>query len=188
MNEIVTPRLRLLLMSKGFLEASLKDEAQKAEEMIGLNIPAEWFLAKGHMAMRLDDCRSDPAYIPWSARAIGLASTGTMIGRIGFHTRPDADYLRPFVSDGIELGYTVFSEFQRNGYAQEAIIGLLGWAMGQHAIRHFVVSIAPTNIPSLTLARKLGFVKVGEHQDEIDGLEEVHVLKGEALANLLSDA
>lgn len=187
MHEIVTPRLRLGLMSEGFLEASLKDETEKAEAMIGLKIPKEWYQRKDHMAMRLDDCRSDSAYTPWSVRAVGLASSGTMVGHIGFHTRPDASYLRRFVPDGIELGYTVFSEYRRNGYAQEAIRGLLGWAVAQHAIRHFVASIAPTNIPSLALARKLGFVKVGEHQDDLDGLEEVYALTGKALTNLLDD-
>ena len=187
MHQIFAPRLVLKLMSEEFLEASLNDETQKAEAMIGLKIPAEWYHEKDHMAMRLDDCRSDPEYVPWSARAIGLASTGTMVGRIGFHTRPDAEYLRQFVPDGVELGYSVFPQYRRNGYALEAIRGLMGWAASQHDVRHFVASISPTNLPSLTLARKLGFVKVGEHLDDVDGLEEVFALSGDALADFLED-
>lgn len=187
MHDIVTPRLSLRLMSEEFLEASLNDETQKAEAIIRLKIPMEWYQAKPHMAMRLDDIRSNPEYVPWSARAIGLASSGTMVGRIGFHTPPNPGYLQEFVPNGIELGYSIFSEYRRNGYAQEAIKGLMGWAIGQHNIRNFVASISPTNIPSQALAKKLGFVKVGEHVDDIDGLEEVFALGGENLRIFLED-
>ena len=44
-------------------------------------------------------------------------------------------------------------------------------------IRHFVLSIAPTNEPSLAIARKFGFVRTGEHMDEEDGLEHVFELR-----------
>jgi len=108
-----------------------------------------------------------------------------MIGHIGFHSRPDPEYLRQYGIEGIELGYSVLSKYQRQGFATEAIRGLLNWATQKRVIRGFVVSIAPTNVASMTLARKLGFMKVGEHQDEVDGLEEVCVLTGEALERFL---
>src|SRR5216683_729341 len=168
MHEIVTPRLRLQLMSAEFFETCLKDETARAEALIGLRICPEWFREKDFMALRLHDCRADPAYVPWSLRAIGLEAAGVMIGHIGFHSCPNAAYLRPFVPDGIELGYTVFSAYRRQGFAQEAIRGLLGWAAEQHALRHFVASIAPTNAASGALAKKLGVVKVGAHQDAAD--------------------
>ncbi len=186
MHEIVTVRLRLRLMSEEFLEASLRDDVVSAEAAIGSKIPPEWLQRKAMMAMRLQECRSDPEYAPWSLRAIHLKSSGAMIGHIVFHTRPNPDYLRRFVTDGIEVGYTVFSEYRRRGYAEEAVRGMIGWAVEEAAIRHFVASISPTNVASLGLARKLGFVKVGEHQDSVDGLEEVYVLTGDPLARLLA--
>ena len=188
MHEIVTSRLTLRLMSKEFLEACLVSETAKAEATIGLSVPIEWYQRRRLMTMRLNDCRSDPAYTPWSVRAIGLESSGEMIGHIGFHSRPDPEYLRQYGLEGIELGYSVISKYQRQGFATEAIRGLLNWATQKSVIRGFVVSIAPTNVASMTLARKLGFVKVGEHQDEVDGLEFVSVLTGEALERFLVPA
>jgi ribosomal-protein-alanine N-acetyltransferase len=157
MDEIVTPRLRLRLMSAQFLEASLRNDSASAEALIGLKIPSEWFQEKA-----------------------------IMIGRIGFHTRPDPEYLREFVTDGVELGYGIFSEYRRQGFAQEAIQGMLHWAATQHGVSRFVVSISPANDASMALARKLGFARIGGHQDEVDGFEEVYSLSGEALERFLA--
>jgi len=181
-KDIVTSRLRLRLMPETFLELCLNNETAKAETIIGLKLSPEWFEEKDFMALRFEGCRSDPLYKPWSVRAIGLEAAGVMIGHIGFHSRPNPDYLQQFVPDGIEFGYTIFPPYRRQGYALEAIQGLLDWAVEEQDVRNFVVSIAPANAASMALAKKLGFVKVGEHTDEVDGLEEVYVLTGNALA------
>jgi len=189
-DDIVTPRLRLRLMSDAFLEASLNGETVRAETLLEASIPAEWFQQRAHMTMRLGDRRRDPAYFPWSVRAMvrpsaGVGPVSIAVGYTGFHSRPDPEYLKPFAPGGVELGYTVFSEYRRQGFAEEAVRGMLRWAAERHGIEHFVVSIAPSNVASNALAKKLGFVKVGTHQDPIDGLEEVFVLAGEALSRVV---
>ncbi|MFP6857618.1 MAG: hypothetical protein VCA73_10115 [Roseibacillus sp.] len=40
-------------------------------------------------------------------------------------------------------------------------------------MRTFVLSISPANLPSLRMAEAMNFLKVGEHLDEVDGLEWV---------------
>ena len=47
------------------------------------------------------------------------------------------------------------------------------WACEAHGVRRFVLSIRPDNIPSQALAAQLGFVRIGSHIDEVDGLEEI---------------
>jgi RimJ/RimL family protein N-acetyltransferase len=49
----------------------------------------------------------------------------------------------------------------------------MDWARREHAIRHFIVSVSPTNRPSLGMAAKLGFQRIGTQIDEIDGEEYV---------------
>jgi len=186
MHEISTRRLTLRLMSESFFTASLQNKIAAAEVEIGLKLSPEWSQEKSLMALRLADCHADPAYVPWSLRAIGLRASGEMIGHIGFHTRPHPTYLQSFVPGEIELGYTIFSAFRREGYATEAIRGLINWAATEYGLGHFVVSISPTNLPSLALAKKLGFTKIGEHQDEIDGPENVYVLGGAPLPKWLA--
>ena len=118
----------------------------------------------------------DAAYLPWSARAILLKHTMHMVGHVRFHTRPDADYLHPFARQAVEFGYTVFADYRRRGYAEEAVSALMRWAQRTHGIGRFIVTIAPHNQPSTRLAGKLGFQRIGEHVDPVDGIEYVYLL------------
>jgi RimJ/RimL family protein N-acetyltransferase len=129
------------------------------------------------MRMRLSQLRDDPALQPWLLRAVVLRSEGRVIGHIGFHNAPDSADLREVAPGGVELGYTVYPEFRRRRFAFEACVCLMGWARRAHGVSRFVASISPENAPSLALARKLGFVKVGTQWDEEDGPEDVFLLE-----------
>ena len=96
-----------------------------------------------------------------------------MVGHCGFHGSPGAAYLEPYAPGGAEIGYTVFPPYRRNGYATEAVRGLMGWAAEAHGVPTFVLSIAPANEPSQAIARRLGFSVVGLYDDPEDGPEEV---------------
>jgi RimJ/RimL family protein N-acetyltransferase len=50
------------------------------------------------------------------------------------------------------------------------------WAQQTHGVGRFVVTIAPDNQPSTLLAAKLGFRRIGEHVDPVDGIEYVYLL------------
>jgi len=49
-----------------------------------------------------------------------------------------------------------------------------------HAVSAVRASIAPENEPSLRIAKRLGFRRIGEQMDEVDGLELVFERKAEA--------
>jgi [ribosomal protein S5]-alanine N-acetyltransferase len=153
---ISTKRLSLRLMSEPFMQACLDKRVGDAETLLGASIGPAWFEEMWFLAMRVEQLRQDPDYAIWGPRAVVLESEQRMIGHIGFHGTPNQPYLLEFVPDGIEFGYTI----------DEA-------------------SVSPNNVASQGLAAKLGFKKVGEHMDEIDGLEEVFELTGESLAKWL---
>jgi RimJ/RimL family protein N-acetyltransferase len=71
--------------------------------------------------------------------------------------------------------------FRRRGFAREAVVALMRWAHRTHGVDTFVASIAPDNVPSLALARSLGFEQIGSHMDEVDGLELILALPATAL-------
>jgi len=98
-----------------------------------------------------------------------------MVGHIRFHSRPDAEYLHPFARDAVEFGYAVLEPYRRQGYATEAAHGAMGWAKGREGVKRFLTTVAPDNVPSLAMMKRLGFHKVGEHIDTEDGLEHVFV-------------
>jgi RimJ/RimL family protein N-acetyltransferase len=77
----------------------------------------------------------------------------------------------------LEVGYRIFPEHRRRGYATEAVRALLDWARAQ-GIDRFIASVGPKNAPSLALVRQLGFREVGCHWDDEDGEELEFELSG----------
>jgi RimJ/RimL family protein N-acetyltransferase len=123
------------------------------------------------MRLRIRQLTEDPSLGPWLvhvmvARDHDDISARTMVGHCGYHGAPDADGM-------VEIGYQTAPVYRRRGYAIEAVRGLIGNAFADGSVSRIRASIRPDNGPSLALAAKLGFVRVGEQMDEIDGLEYV---------------
>ena len=173
MDTIHSPRLELIAMSPDFLEACIKGELESASQTIGLLIPPEWLEMKRLMELRLKQMRENPVLVPWILRAVGLRETKTMIGHIGFHTLPGAEYLNPYAPGSVEFGYSIFPNQRRKGYASEAVQALMDWATREYDVTRFVVSISPANEPSLRLAHKFGFRKVGTTTDDQGRVEDI---------------
>ena len=47
------------------------------------------------------------------------------------------------------------------------------WAAGHHGVRRFVASVSPDSLASQRVVAKLGFRKVGQQLDEVDGVEDI---------------
>jgi RimJ/RimL family protein N-acetyltransferase len=167
---IRSERLELVWLSPELLEALLAGRRDEAERLGGFAIPAGW--PDEHdgrfLALRLRQTLEEPSRGPWYVRAIVLPNGRSMIGHIGFHGPPGVNARRD--ADAVEVGYTVFPEHRRCGYATEAVRALLAHAQSQGVAR-FIASVAPGNEPSLAIVRRLGFVEVGRHWDEEDGEE-----------------
>ncbi|HEX5942751.1 MAG TPA: GNAT family N-acetyltransferase, partial [Anaerolineales bacterium] len=117
MDIIHSPRLELIALSSDFLSLSLRDDLEAASRLIDLSIPRDWLEAKWLMELRLAKIRANPALEPWLLRAVGLRETRAMIGFIGFHTPPGAEYLNPYAPGSVEFGYTIFPDYRKKGYA-----------------------------------------------------------------------
>jgi RimJ/RimL family protein N-acetyltransferase len=172
---IESARLRLVIMTPAFMEASLAGKGEKVEPMLGTRPHPEWLAARDLIEIRLAQLQQDPTLQPWLLRAIIRRDEPTMIGHIGFHTKPAPDYLRDYAPQGVELGYTIYTPFRRQGYASEALAAMMDWAVAKHQVPQFVLTISPENAPSLRMAERFGFVKVGSHVDPDDGLEYIFV-------------
>lgn len=172
-TSIQSSRLDLVTLNPDFLRASLAGNQGEAESLLGASLPTGWPDCADVLKLRLSQMENDPTFLPWSLRAMVLRSERLMVGHIGFHTQPDAEYLKPFSPGAVEFGFEVFPQFRRRGFAREASLAMMNWAEQVHGIRKFVVSIRPDNIASQALAAQLGFVRIGSHIDEVDGLEEI---------------
>jgi RimJ/RimL family protein N-acetyltransferase len=169
---IASERLELVSMSPEFMRASLDGDVPRATRLIGAALPTDWpSISARTMRMRLRQLAADPSEQPWLLRAMILRAPKTrVIGRIGFHAPPSP-------RGSVEIGYAVEPEHRRQGYAAEAVAAMLDWATREHAIRWFVASVGPTNVPSLALVKRLGFLQTGSQWDDEDGLELVFELR-----------
>jgi RimJ/RimL family protein N-acetyltransferase len=172
-GQIRSERLALVPMSRAFLRASLAEAERNASDLLGMRVPDEWFENVELMRIRLAQLERDPTLLPWLLRAIVRREDRVMVGHIGFHTAPDPEYLRELAPGGVEIGYTIYPAYRRNGYASEAFAALMEWARREHGVQRFVLSISPLNDPSLRIAERFGFRKIGEQLDEIDGPEDI---------------
>ena len=163
---IATERLELVWLSPELVGALLDGRRDELEFAVPDDWPDEH--DRRFLAFRLRQMGDEPARGPWLVRAIVLPESRELIGHVGFHGPPGINSLR--AADAVEIGYTIFPEHRRNGYATEAVEALLDWGRAQ-GIHRFVASVGPGNEPSLKIVRRLGFVEVGRHWDDEDGEE-----------------
>lgn len=166
--EVTSNRLNLVPMTLEFMEALLGGDRERAQAMVGYQIPADWPQGvESVLRFRVAVARAQPQAVPLLLRAIALrADPAVVVGRIGFHGPADNDGM-------LEIGYEVFPAYRRRGYAREAVLAMLRWAQGDPAVLRFRASISPQNVPSRRLVGALGFTQVGRQWDELDGEELV---------------
>ena len=165
-HTIETPRLRLELLLPVALHALRVrdfDEAARAQGFVFteefMNTVNDVFLTR-----QIEGLQRAPSTPGWFARAIVRKEDERLIGHCGFHGTPE-DVGRA------EIGYTVFEPYRRQGYASEAVGGLLEWARTQ-GTRVVVASVLADNRPSLGVVARLGFEPTGD-RDASDGGQDI---------------
>jgi ribosomal-protein-alanine N-acetyltransferase len=167
--------IELVPMSPGFLEAVLAGHRNEAADLLEIQLPDEFPSdgERGFLGMRLKQMHEDIRFQQWCPHAVVL--DGQLIGHAGFHGPPGENAVQK--ADAVEYGYKIFPAWRGHGYATTAATMLMDLAEEWADVHRFVLSISPDNDPSLAVARKLGFVRTGEHIDEEDGLEWVFELE-----------
>jgi ribosomal-protein-alanine N-acetyltransferase len=161
-------------MTPEFLEAVLGGRLDDAADLIGVELP-EGFPREGEkrfLELRLGQMREDERFLEWCPYIVVLGDR--MIGHAGYHGPPGKNASKD--PEAVEFGYTIEPGYRGRGYATEAATQLLRQAEAR-GVKHFVLSCAPANEPSLAVIRKLGFVQTGEAMDDEDGLELVFELE-----------
>lgn len=119
------------------------------------------------LAWRVPQVLADTRVNRWFVRWMVLRATREIVGSLSFHGPPDERGM-------VEIGLGVHESFRRHGYAREALLGMWRWASDQPGVRVFRYTVDPTNVPSVELVHGLGFIRVGQQIDEIDGPEDIY--------------
>jgi len=88
----------------------------------------------------------------WLQLAIHLAATGELIGDLAIQ-----DLREPGAS--FEIGFTIATDFQRQGYAKEAASALIEYLIREVGAMRFIATPDSRNLPSIKLLQSLGFTQ-----------------------------
>lgn len=81
------------------------------------------------------------------------------IGNIGFKGKPDE-------TNTIETGYSIMETHQKNGFASEAVKGLLEWAFKQPKVERVIAETLTEGFPSQKVLKNNGFTFIGEGSEQ----------------------
>ena len=146
------------------LDAFVDGNGERARELADYSVPGDFpGSAAEVLEMRRIQLAADPERAPWSIRAMVRRDDRLMVGFVNFHGPPGTNDIE--AADAAELGWTVFPEHRRQGYATETARRLMDWARAEHGVRRFISSTTPDNVPSLRVHEKLGFHRTGRIVD-----------------------
>ena len=151
------------------LHALTAGNLAEASRITGYDLPEEYLEHAWLWELRSIQLGEEPADEEWVAWIVARAEDRVVIGRSGFHARPNDDGM-------VELSYSVLPHYQRRGYATKILAELVAFARQRPEVRALRASISPDNAASLATVAKFPFVHVGDQMDEIDGLELVYEL------------
>ena len=138
--------------------ARLNIEAASDDEMrllIEKQTSEEMKAAYGEM---LAGCLANPEQRQWYAVWFLRLKTGETIGDYCF---------KGLLPDGnAEIGYGLEPEYWGKGYATEAVIAAVDWALKQPSVKRIEAETEPGNIASQRVLEKAGFIPTGTNGEE----------------------
>lgn len=153
-------RLELVPASRELIQAEL-DSHNKLASALGVRVPDDWppgqydRPAIEYFKARLTEKPEDVGWYSWYAIRRATESTpATLVGASGFFGPPTADQV-------VEVGYSIVSAFEGQGYATELLTFLVGYAFSTGNVKRIIAHTTPTNVGSIRVLEKAGFRLVG---------------------------
>ncbi|NEO91377.1 MAG: GNAT family N-acetyltransferase [Moorea sp. SIO3G5] len=155
---ITTDRLELIAGTPELVQSEMTPSRFTA--LIDAHIPKAW-PPEGHHAGTMEftaqRLREGSDQIGWWCWYFVLLDKSknerVLIGIGGFKGQATPDGM-------VEIGYSVLPEFQRFGYATEAVNALTSWAFSHVTIEVVIAETLPELIPSIRVLEKNGFIKI----------------------------
>lgn len=161
---IRTERLELRNATEAALLADLEGRAALAK-VLGVEVPANWppdLYDEPAVRWTLDLLRSGGSGVAGFSMYYFLLALrdapAVAIGLGGFKGPP--------VDGGVEVGYSVLSQFRRQGYASEAVAGMLVFAFSHDTVNEVTAETLPELIPSIGVLIRNGFTFAGIGSEE----------------------
>ena len=153
---IDTARLTLIPATGSFVQAEIGDQ-DAFSQLLGAMVPENWppELLADALLFFLEQLERHPEMSGWlSWYWILREKERILVGCGGFKGLPRPD-------GSVEIGYSLLPQYQGNGYASEAVRGLVDWAFEHEEVSQVLAETTPENRRSIRLLEKLRFRAVG---------------------------
>jgi len=121
----------------------------------------------GPLRWRVPQVTAEAAVNKWFVRWMVEKTTREIVGSTSFHGPPDEMGM-------MEIGLGVHPDFQRRGFATEALAGMWSWVVDQPGVELLRYTVDPNNEASVAVIKKFGFKLVGQQIDPEDGPEDIY--------------
>ena len=175
---IHTPRLRLLTCELSHLSAIAADPASLGKSL-GIAVPEQWPLHRRAYQHAETLARKNPLLVSsgWWLYLFVEPALKALVGSGGFKSAPDTGGV-------VEIGCEIAPDYRRQGYATEALRGLIRYAFSRSGVSAVRAHSLPRKCPQSELARALGMKRIGEAVDAVAGNVWVWQLTRDAYLNL----
>lgn len=160
---IHTQRLRLMTCEEKHLSAIVR-EPDSLGDLLKVTIPAQWPEHPQAYRHALSLLKEQPllAYTGWWLYLFICPELKSLVGCGGFKSAPDAE-------GSVEIGCEIAPAFRRQGFAAEAVRGLIGYAFTRPEVNAVDGYSRPTQCAQSELMRDVGMTRIGEATDEVAG-------------------
>ena len=161
---IPTSRLVLVAVTLDMQVAELEDRSRFATHL-DADVPVDWpppLNDEASMHWTLNYLREHPRDEGWAKWYFLLSRPGgrpILIGNGGFAGAPTDD-------GTVELGYSIMESYQRQGFAPEAVRGMIAWALAHAHVTRLIAHTLPDLRPSIRVLEKCGFRFAGAGSEE----------------------
>lgn len=160
---IHTRRLRIITCQEEHLAAIVEDPASLGA-VLGVSVPAQWPAHPAAYPHALAALRKRPllASSGWWLYLFVDAARKSLVGCGGFKSAPDADGV-------VEIGCEIAPAYRRNGYASEALLGLIGYAFTRAEVSAVDAVTRATKCAQTAVLASVGMARIGDAMDKVAG-------------------
>lgn len=111
-----------------------------------------------HIEKYLKELENDSQLKCWGVWLVIHRDTNQVVGDIGFKGKPDEN-------NCVEIGYGIVPKLQNNGFATEAVSGIINWALASGKFDKITAECLKENLPSIKVLEKVGMNNVSSNKE-----------------------
>ena len=159
---IHTARSDLVATSVDQLSAAMAGDADRLGALAGADFGAQFTappLTADAFAWLHIYLAQHPDHAMWFMRWIVRRTDRRVVGVVGLKGPPND-------AGAVEVGYSLYPEFEGSGFATEATEGVIGWALSHPDVTRVLATIPPGHVRSIAVAERCGLRECGVSTDD----------------------